>query len=260
MKVVFSLFILIPTLACADESFSGTWLLQPELTTFWGRNPEFLIERGTFRRTDCGKPIEIAATAQDLPVVGQPLFTSAAVQVLDARRVRIVERLSGTTTWVGLYAVSKDRHSMTLDFESDRAKKPVNGQLYYVREGEPLEGAHALSGSWRPEKLTHLSQTGMSLSMEQSEHELRLSFSDGSSIDSMLDAKNYPVIGYSPGATASILHSSPLLLAINFYQGGEPVEIGRAILSEDGNTLTYRHVDYVCRSTTAMLYRRQTSP
>jgi hypothetical protein len=235
-------------------------MLEPELTTIGGRDPTFSVEQGAFKLTTCVNPVDIAATGKAVPVANQPLYDAASVKILDAHRVELAELLAGRLTWKGLYAVSKDRRAMTLDFEDDRAEQPVTGRIDYVRVGEPLARMHGLSGTWHPEKLERVSESGSSIVIQQSEHELVLSRKDGSRIDSMLDANYYPISGYVAGATASILHPGPDLLAVNTKQGITLVDTARAVVSADGNTLSYRHVDRLCGGIVTLTYQKKVAP
>jgi hypothetical protein len=258
MKVFVSLALLGPSLCMADTPLAGTWIVKPELTVFGDDHPlELMIDRGAYRRTGCGIPIEISADGTDQPVKSQPLFDTLSVHAVDSRRVGIVEKRVGKIVWKGLYTVSKDQRSMALEFDDERASKAVTGVMHYARQGSPLSGAHALSGSWRPEKLTQLSAGALTMTIQEEDHGLAVTWSDGRSAKSPLDAKYYPLNGYLSGAQISILHPRPDTLAMNREQGAVPVEVARAIVSEDGKTITYTQVDWICHGVASYIYQKQ---
>ena len=235
--------------------------MQPELTTFGEDHPlQLMIERGTYKRLDCASPFEVAADGSDQPVKDQPLFDTLSVRLVNSRRVDLVKKLTGKITWKGTYAVSKDQRSMTLEFDDESASLPVTGTLLYARLGNPLSAAHAVSGSWRPEKLTRLSASGATLTIGDQEHGIAMSWGDGRRAESQMDAKYYPLAGYLPGAQVSILHPRLDTLAINREQGINPVEVSRAVISDDGQTLTYKQVDWVCRALTTFVYHKKPVP
>lgn len=261
MKFIGLLAVLLPPLSMADSPFAGTWVVQPELTTFGEDHPlELMIERGTYRRSDCAGPLEVPADGSDRPVKDQPLFDTLSVRLVDRRRVDIVQKLADKVTWKGVYTVSKDQHSMTLDFDDERAASPVTGTIQYSRTGEPLSAAHALSGTWNPQKLIHLSAAGATLTIEEAGQGLAVNWADGRRVVSPLDAKYYPLAGYLPGAQVSILHPRPDTLAINREQGIFPVEVSRVVLSDDGQTLTVKQVEWICRALTTYVYHRKPAP
>jgi len=216
-----------------------------------------MIERGTFKRSDCAPPVELKADGADQPVKGEPLFDSMSVRVVDRRRVDVAQKLAGKVTWKGVYAVAKDQRSMTLDFDDERPLTPVTGTLFYVRVGDPVTDAHALSGSWQPNKLARVSESGSTLTIRDETPGITMSWSDGREVTSPIDAKYYKLNGYLAGAQASILRPRPETLAINRQQGIFPVEVSRAIVSEDGQTLIFKQEDWVCRTLTTLTYRRK---
>jgi hypothetical protein len=254
---LWSLLLLLPGISLADNAFEGTWVMRPDLTTFSPHTANFLIERNTFRRTDCGDPIEVATNGADQPMDRQPLFDSMAVRLADRHKVEVTQKLRGKLVWKGTYTVSRDQRQMTLDYEDDRTANPVTGALQYSRVGEPLSGAHELSGSWRAEKLMHLSPSGLTLRIEALDKGLGLQWSDGRRVEAKLDGNYNPLNGYLPGAGVSVLQDRPDMLALNRAQNNVAVEVSRARLSQDSQTLIYAQVDWLCRKTVNFSYQRQ---
>jgi hypothetical protein len=260
MKGILWFFLLLPAISLAASPFAGLWVLQPELTTFSLRTTDLLIERNLYRLSNCGDPLEVPADGSEHAVTGQPLFDTMSVRVVDRRKVEIAQKLAGKPTWKGVYAVSRDQRQMTLQFEDDRPLHPVTGTIEYKRVGDPLPGAHSLSGSWHPQKLTQLSSSALTLRIEDPGKGLGIRWSDGRSVDTNLDARHYPLNGYLAGATLSVLNSRPDMLALNRLQSAIPVEVSRAFLSEDARSLTYMQVDWLCRAETIFTYRKQADP
>ena len=260
IRVLLFVALLTPIVAMADIPMAGTWVMQPESTTFGDIHPlELMIERGGYQRTGCGTAaIEVSADGLDKPVKDQPMFDTLDVKIVNRRRVDIVQKLAGRLVWKGVYTVSKDQTSMVLDYDDERASKAVSGSILYSRQGTVLTGAHALSGVWRPEKLTKLSANATTLTIEENEQGgVAVSWSDGRSAESPLSAQYYQLTGYLSGAQVSILHPRPDMLAMNFEQGIVPVQIARASISQDGQTLTYKQTDWICRDLTTYIYKRQ---
>jgi hypothetical protein len=249
--------LLLPGLSLADNPFVAQWVMRPELTTFSQRTMDLLIERNTFRQTGCGDPLEVPTDGADQPINGQPLFDSMAVRLMDRGKVEVVQKMGGKLAWRGIYTVSKDQRHMTLVFEDDRVSNPVTGTIRYARVGEPLSGAHSLSGSWRAEKMLQLSPNALTLRIETVDQGLGLHWSDGRSVESNLDTKYYPLHGYLQGAGVSVLHDRPDTLALNRVQSSIPVEVSRIVLSEDAKSVSYAQVDWVCRTAMYFTYQRQ---
>lgn len=284
VKSLASFVMLLPTVAWAngpagwtwaDNPFEGSWVIQPELTAFGMRSPILSLERGVFRRSDCRtEPIDVPADGAAHGVRGQPLFDTISVRVLDPKRVEIVEKSADKPAWKGMYTVSANGRAMRLDFEDDRAAKPVTGALEYMREGNAPAGAHSVSGTWRPEKLTRLSSSGLTVALamqaKDAERDLdvapapdfyaRFTFtsSDGRSAEGKLDAHDFPLNGYLPGATIALNLLQPNILQFNRAQNGVLVELTRAIVSTDGQTMTLSQIDWACQAKTVFILNKQT--
>jgi len=247
---------LATSISVAASPFAGTWTLQPEATTFEQRPLDLMIERGSFRRSDCAKVVEVAADGAQHPVKDQPLFDSMSVRIRDSRQIDVVQDLGGKQTWKAEYTVAQDRQSMTLAYEDDRTARAVTGVIQFSRLGGIVEQAHALSGTWTAQKLMKISPSAMTLTIEDRTPGIAMTWSDGRSVESKLDASYYPLGGYLEGATVSVLNSRPDLLAINRLQGVVPVEVSRAIVSADGATLSFKQTDWLCRGLTNFVYHR----
>jgi hypothetical protein len=260
--------VLLPSMSWAQ--LAGTWVVQPESTTFQKYTPTTLsLDRGVYRRTDCrGDPIDMPADGAFHEVKKQPFFNSMAVRVLNDHRVAIEQKLADKTTWKGAYVVSKSGAEMTLEFENDLAAKPVTGALRYVREGAAVGGAHPITGTWRLDKLIRLSPSGSSLTftLEQSSSDQhtddRFTFlaSDGRSAEGKTDVKYYPLQGYLAGATLSVDRLQPEVWKINRNQNGALVELSSAKVSDDGHTMMLRKTDWLCQEMTIFTLRKQTPP
>jgi hypothetical protein len=283
VKSLASFVMLLPTVAWAngpagwtwsDNPFEGSWVIQPELTTFGMRSPILSLERGEFRRSDCKtEPIDVPADGAAHGVKGQPLFDTISVRVLDPKRVEIVEKNTDKPAWKGMYTVSANGRSMRLEFEDDRATKPVTGALEYMREGDAPAGAHAVSGTWRPEKLTRLSSSGQTVTfaMQRKDTERDLEVApgpnfyagfaftggDGRSAEGKLDAHDFPLNGYLPGATIALNRLQPNILQFNRSQNGVLVELTRAMVASDGQTMTLSQIDWVCQAKTVFILNKQ---
>jgi hypothetical protein len=259
-----------------DRPFDGTWIIEPERTTFDAgmRAPTFDLDRGKFRRSDCRLgAVEVPADGQEHEIKDQPLFDALSVRVIDGRHVEIVEKSAGRKAWSGRYALSADGRAMQLDYEDDRATRPVTGSLTYVREGDVVKGPHLLSGVWRPSKLTSLAASGRTLSIQtQSQDGLQpvaagpdptmtfhLAASDGRSADGRFDAHPYPLSGWLPGSSVVVGRLWAGTLQINRSVNGELVEMSRATVSADGQSMTLTQVDWVCQAKTLYTLRKKSA-
>jgi hypothetical protein len=252
----------------ADRPFDGTWVVRPEQTIFDHvlRAPIFSFEGGLFRRSDChGGAIEVPADGQDHEVKDQPLFDALAVHVTNERHAEITEKLSGIVAWRGRYSVSGSGDAMTLDYEDDRAAKPVTGEVTFHRDGAVVSGSRPLSGTWRPEKIERLSPSGLTLTLTTqptttaADHAAPYSMmaGDGSTASGKFDMHDAPLQGYLQGSSVALSRLRPDTLQINRSRNGELVEMSRATVSPDGQTLTLTELDWVCQAKATFTLQRQ---
>jgi len=260
LKLSAVLILCLPALSFAETPFSGTWVVQPQLTAFSGRSLSFMIERGTYRRTSCVPTPEVPTDGRDHPVVGDPFVQSMSVRLLDADRVEVAQRVAGKLAWKGSYTVGKDRNSMVLKYEDHRPSNAVSGTVQYVREGEVITNAHLLSGTWKPEKLLDLSPSGSTMTFHDTDHGLSMTASDGRAFDIKFDRQDYPLSGYLEGASVQVGLRRPTVMQINRKQQGMLVEMTIAPLSEDGQTLSFGPLDEQCQSKVTYAMSKQPSP
>ena len=260
----------------ADRPFDGTWVTEPEHTVFDPglRAPTFSLEAGQFRREDCRLgPIAVPVDGRLHEVKDQPLFDAMSVRVIDAGSVEITQRSDGRTVWKGLYRVSADGLTATLDYEDDLAARPVTGRVRYHREGgPPRAGQHRISGTWRPERLTALSPSGLALRIATQptaaqtaagpdmNADFSISRSDGRSATGKINMHDYPLQGYLRGSSVAVGRLGPQTLQFNLYVDGQQVEQSRATVSEDGMTLILGQIDWICQAKTTYTLHKQVSP
>jgi hypothetical protein len=246
-----------PMLCMAETPFSGTWVAQPDLTAYSLRPLSFMIERGTYKRSSCVPAYPVPTDGKDHDVTGDPLVGSMSVRLLDVNRVEVTQKISGKLTWKGLYVVAQDQKSMTLKYQDQRAVKPVSGTIQFVRDGDVVANAHLLSGAWRPLKLLDLSAGGHDLTLRDTDHGLAIVAGDGTTSDVKLDAQDYPLNGYLPGATVQVGRRGTQTLQVNRRQNGILVEMAVGVVSDDGQTMLLSEIDQQCQSKMTWTLRKQ---
>jgi len=272
-RYFFPFAMLVPAMSWAGEPLlAGTWIIQPELTTFQVfRSPVLIpplisLDHGVYRRIDCrGDPIEMPADGSFHEVKKQPFFNKMSVRVVDGRRIAIEQKLGDKTTWTGTYTVAKSGAEMTLEFENDVAVTPVTGAIEYVREGTSVAGAHPITGTWNPQKLIRLSPSGVSLTFtlertatgQDGADSFTFLAGDGRSAEGIADAHDHPLHGTLEGATLSLYHIAPNVWTMNHKQNGTPVEMLSAKVSDDGNTMTLKQTDLICHEISNLTLLRQ---
>jgi hypothetical protein len=199
----------------------------------------------------------VPADGSEHTVEGTPTLDAMSVHVVDARRMEISRKLAGKLIWKGLYTVSPDQHSMTLEFVDDGAPHTVTGDLLYTRETSVMPGLHTVSGTWRPEKISKLSASSLTMTFRDTTNGLAMAASDGRSYDAKFDRQYYPLQGDAAHTVVSIGHINPSTLQINRKQDGILLEVSRATVSDDGRTMTLIELDRQCQAATTFTLQKQ---
>jgi len=256
MKQMLPAVLLLPALSYASP-FAGKWVIQPELTQFSQRSLSLVVDEHTYKRTSCRAPLEVSADGSDHPVTTDALFDSMSVRALDGSRLEITHKVEGKPTWKGLYTVSSDKRSMTLEFTDTSAPQAVTGVLHYTREDSPSPGLHAVSGTWHPEKLDKLSMSGLQVTFRDTDNGVAMTGSDGRSYEAKFDRQYYPFKGDAAKTVVSVGRVGPTTLQINRMQNGQLFEASRATVSDDGQTMTWIALDIQCQVKTTLTLQKQ---
>lgn len=255
-RILVAAILLLPALSHGSP-FAGVWTIQPEQTKFSLRLLSLVVDQHGYKRTSCRAPLDIPADGSDHSVTTDALFDAMSARVLDGSRVEIAHKVEGKVTWKGLYKVAPDKHSMTLDFTDTSAPEVVSGVLHYTREDGVTPGLHAISGTWRPEKLEKLSKNALTVTFRDTENGLAMTAGDGRSYDAKFDRQYYPYQGDAAKTVVSVGRPSPTTLQINRKHDGQLVEVSRVTVSEDGQTATWVALDFQCQSSTTFTLRKQ---
>ena len=248
--------------AWANTPFAGTWRVDPQHTTFELQSTLMLeLAHGIYRRTSCAVEDQVAADGALHPLTDDPYYDAMSVSIVDDRTVDIVQQLKGREIWRGRYTIAEDLRSMKLDYRDARAAVPVSGSIAYEREGAPDTGTHSLSGSWKPTKMLDLSESGRTYVFSDKEHGLTMHASDGRSFDvNYGGGNNEPLLGYLEGARVHVGRRTPNTLQINRTQNGTMVDLTFGIVSDDGQEMAFRQLDWQCQARTTLMLRKQATP
>jgi hypothetical protein len=90
-------------------------------------------------------------------VTGHPYYDTVVVKVVDDHTIEVTEKKDGKTTATDTDTVSVDGNTMTSKFTDLSLEKPITGEVTSTRVSKGLAGSHAVSGSWRTEKVNSIS-------------------------------------------------------------------------------------------------------
>jgi len=139
---------------------------------------------------------------------------------------------SGTDT------VSPDGNTMTSKFTDQSEDKPVTGEMVSVRVRKGPAGSHAVSGSWHSDKVSSISQNGLTVAYQGTEDGLKMSDQNGENYDAKFDGKDYPVQG-DPGHTmVSLKRIGNDTIEETDKRDGKVVAVSKMTVSSDGKWIS----------------------
>ena len=119
------------------------------------------------------------------------------MRVVDARTIRVAQRLKGKLMYVGQNAVSPDGRTLVFAFRdtSSPVGKVVTGHGTEHRVGPGPAGGHAVSGAWRADKIEGVSDAGLLVTFKTAGDTVHMSTPTGQAYDARLGGPPVPIQG-----------------------------------------------------------------
>jgi hypothetical protein len=257
MKTLFAIALLIPAAAIAASPFDGTWKTQLDSIQFSSKPDVYELKQGIYTCSSCVPPFSIKADGTDQKVTGHSYYDTAAVRVIDARTVEFAGKLAGKATFSNSLSVSADGAALTVTFKDMSGTEAVTGTQILKRVAAGAPGSHAISGSWKAEKLANLSDVGATVTYKMTGDGLQMNW-NGQSYDAKFDGKQY-LTANDPGKTwVSLKRVSDNTIEETDTRDGHVVDVYRMTVSADGKTMTV--VDKDVRRGTTTEYKMLKQP
>jgi hypothetical protein len=131
------------------------------------------------------------------------------------------------------------------------------GKLFSTRVAKGPAGSHAISGSWRGEKLADFSQDAMTWTYKSSDKGLSMKGGTGESYDAKFDGKDYPFNG-DPGTTSvSLKKINASAFEETDKRDGKVISVARVTVSPDGKTMKIAVDDKLHGTTSSYVATKQ---
>lgn len=193
------------TPASAD-AINGTW--KADLTSVkWDSRPdEYLLTAGQYSCKTCTPPYTIPADGAFHPVTGQPYFDSESVKVVDSKTIQSARKKGDRDVGGATLAVSGDGKTLTIDYKDSSTPNapPTTGHFEATRVAPAPTGAHAISGSWKPEKIANLNQEALTTTYTLEGDTLHMTSPSGTSYDAKIGGPDVAIKGDPAGTTVAV--------------------------------------------------------
>lgn len=219
--------------AAGAEAINGTWKTDLSSVKIDTKPDQYLLKGGQFSCSTYTPPLTVTADGAFHPVT-RPFADHIAVKVDDDHNVTRTSQKDGKTTGEAKYTVSADGNTLTVNFQNMAGSKTVTGSFTEARVAPAPAGAHAMSGSWKPNKFNSVSDEGLTVTFNLQGDTLHMSTPTGQSYDAKLGGPDVPIKGDISGTTASVKK-----LADNGYQetdkrGGKVIDVITMTIGADG--------------------------
>ena len=221
------------TTSAAGASIDGTWKTDLSTLQIEQKPDQFLLKAGQFSCPTCTPPFAVAADGALHAVTGRPYADHISIKVDDDHNVTRTNQKSGKTTGTEKYSVSSDGNTLTVTFDDETGSKPVKGSFVGTRAAPAPAGAHAISGSWKPQKYNSVSDEGLTATFKLDADTLHMSTPTGQSYDAKLDGSDTPIKGDMAGTVASVKKSGDSIVETD-KRGGKVVSVTTMTPGSDG--------------------------
>jgi hypothetical protein len=239
MKKLLFVVLLAPLSAWGQTAFDGTWRLDLSKTQLPKKPDIYLLQNGTYKCETCAPPYEVKADGQDHKITGHPFFDTLSIRVVNDKTVELTEKKNGKIVGTDKSTVSEDGNQLVDEFtwQPEASNKQQSGKAASTRVAKGPAGSHAISGSWRGEKLQDFSQEALILTYKSAGDGLTMKAGTGESYDAKFDGKDYPFKG-DPGVTSvSLKKINANTIEETDKRDGKVIFVSRMTISPDGKTM-----------------------
>lgn len=237
MKKLFACLLLAPALSFAQTPFDGTWVANLKTSQLSPKPEIFLLNKGMYSCPTCVPRVDVKADGQDHKVTGSHYLNSAAIEVVDDHTIKETDKQDGKVVYTNVSTISADGKTLTAKFE-DFAAKLVSGEEIYTRVSSGPVGSHAISGSWRAEKISNISNNGFTVTYASMPNGIKMSETNGEGYDAKFDGKQYAIQNDPGHTTVRISKVGTRTLVETYTQDGKVISTFRVTVDANGRMMS----------------------
>lgn len=239
MRKLLFVVLLTPLSVWGQTAFDGTWRLDVSQAQLPKKPDKYLLQNATYRCETCAPPFEVKADGQDQKVTGHPYFDTLSVRAVDGKTVEFTEKKNGKVVETDKLTVSDDGNQLADEFtwQPEASKKQQRGKAASSRVAKGPAGSHAISGSWRGEKLQDFTPDALIVTYKSTADGLSMKWGTGESYDAKFDGKDYPYKGDAGVTSVSLKKINTNTIEEADKRDGKVISASRMTVSRDGKTM-----------------------
>ena len=234
-----------PCAAMAQSPFDGTWKIDMNKVTFPKKPDVFLLQNGMYSCKTCTPPYTIKADGTDQPVSGHPYFDSVAIKVVNDHEIQETDKKGGKTVSTSDVVISGDGKTATYTFtdsSNTNGGAPVKGKGSSTLVMKGPAGSHAVSGSWREDKMESLSENAIVWTYKVAGDQMTMTNPTGQTYTATLNGGDAPMKG-DPGITSVSLKKMGNTLEETDKRDGKVIGVFKMTVADDGKTAKASYTD-----------------
>jgi hypothetical protein len=225
--------------AASSDSITGTWQLNLDSAKWENASSTYTFADGEYTCGSCLPPYTIKADGEwqsvDRPGVDELKYT-----LVDDQTVQTASRFEGKDLGNSTWTVSEDGTTMTIDWTNLDGEEDVTGQSVLTRVAAGPENSHAASGEWAPEKVSNISDSGMSVAYSLEGDTLSFD-GNGSSWSATLGGEAVAIEGANDGSMVAAERTGDNSFKQTYTRDGEVT--GVTEMTVDGDTVSVVSID-----------------
>ena len=255
MNRLIALALLAPLAAVASSPFDGTWKLRVDSLKVTGKPDVYLLSGGMYECSSCAPAYKIKADGTDQAVLDTGYRDHIAVKILSPTAVEFTEKKAGKTLSAGTMTVSADGSKLAATFTNYTGDKPAPFGFTETRTAAAPSGAHALSGTWRVDTMSSMSDVAGITTLQSTPGGLKMMW-NGQTTDAKFDGKEYLTSG-DPGQThVSLKKISDAQFEETDRRDGKIYDVIVYTAAADGKSISVVDTDPVHETKTVMIMDR----
>jgi hypothetical protein len=221
--------------AAGTSTIDGTWKADLSTIQLDSKPDVFLVKDGKYSCSSCTPPLTLAADGAFHPVTGRPYADQMSVKIVDDHTVTRTGQKGGKETGSLTMKTSPDAKTLTVDWKDSSTPNapPVTGEFTETRVAAAEAGAHAVSGSWKPDKVSNVSEDALNTTYKVAGDTLTMN-SAGQSYSAKFGGAEAPVQGDIGGTTVSVEKVGDGAIRETYHRDGKVVSVATSTIGADG--------------------------
>jgi hypothetical protein len=246
--------------ATAQSPFDGTWKFDLNNVDFSKKPDVYVLQGGMYECKTCHPTYQIKADGNDQSVTGHPYYDTIAIKVVSDNEIGETDKRDGKVVGTSTSTISSDGNTMTFTFSDSsdtNGGAPVTGKGEEVRVAKGPAGSHAVSGSWRMNKMESLSDNATVLTYKVSGDEITMTTPTGQSYTAKFNGPEVPMKGDPGVSTVLVKMLGKDALQETDKRDGKVISTWKFTVGADGKTAKAVAVDVQQNRTTAFVASKQ---